>query len=102
MRAKSTWTTPIVADSRYTNLISNGNIKSPGIPYDKTRDIITYQNDHPMPPYLFFLGVGTWDPFTRTLEYPDGQTVRLELLAPKGADPANTAAALDILADSIL
>ncbi|MDE2519654.1 MAG: M1 family metallopeptidase [Methanocorpusculum sp.] len=102
MRAKSTWTTTIIADNRYTNLISNGNIKSPRAPYDKTRHNINYQNRHPKPPYLFFLGVGTWDTFTRTLEYPDGQTVRLELLAPKGADPANAAAALDILADSIL
>ncbi len=102
MRAKSTWTTTIIADNRYTNLISNGNIKTPRAPYDKNRDIITYQNDHPMPPYLFFLGVGTWDTFTRILEYPDGKTVRLELLVPQGTAPENAAASLEILADSIL
>ncbi|MDV0441665.1 M1 family metallopeptidase [Methanorbis furvi] len=102
MRAKSTWTTTIIADSRYTNLISNGDIKSPRTSHDATRDIITYQNNYPMPPYLFFLGVGTWDTFTRSLEYPDGKKIRLELLAEKGADPAGARAALDILADSIL
>ncbi|MDR3101657.1 MAG: hypothetical protein LBU24_00180 [Methanocalculaceae archaeon] len=99
MRAKSTWTTTIIADSRYTSIISNGNIKSPRTHCDKTRDTITYQNDRPMPPYLFFLGVGNWRTFTRTLEYPDDKKIRLELLAPKDADPQ---AALDILADSIL
>ena len=102
MRAKSTWTTTIIADNRYTNLIASGNVKTPRTPYDKTRDIITYHNDHPMPPYLFFLGVGTWDTFTRTLEYPDGKIIRLELLAPPGTAAGNAAAALDILADSIL
>ena len=102
MRAKCTWITRIIADRRYTNLISNGNIASERTRFDETRDTITYRNDEPMPPYLFFLGVGTWDTFTRNFIYPDGKKVRLELLAPKGSDESNAKTALEILADSIL
>lgn len=102
MRAKCTWTTTIIADSRYTNLISNGNVIRERMRYDERRDTITYQNNEPMPPYLFFLGVGTWDTFSRDFLYPDGKTVRLELLGPKGSDPVSAKTALDIMADCIL
>ncbi len=102
MRAKCTWTTTIVADRRYTNLISNGNVLRPRTPVDEHRDSITYENDQPMPPYLFFLGVGTWDTYSRVFEYPDGKQVRLELLVLPGSDASSAAAALNILADSIL
>ncbi len=50
MRAKCTRTTTIIADSRYTNLISNGNVIRERMQYDETRHTITYQNDEPMPP----------------------------------------------------
>ena len=102
MRAKCTWTTTIIADSRYTNLISNGNVIRERMRYDELRDTITYQNNEPMPPYLFFLGVGTWDTFSRDFLYPGGKNVRLELLGPKGSDPASAKTALDIMADCIL
>lgn len=102
MRAKCTWTTTIIADSRYTNLISNGNVIRERMRYDETRDTITYQNNEPMPPYLFFLGVGTWDTFSRDFIYPDGKTVRLGLLAPKDSDPSSAKNALGIMADCIL
>ncbi|HJJ42666.1 MAG TPA: M1 family metallopeptidase [Methanocorpusculum sp.] len=102
MRAKSTWTTTIIADSRYTNLISNGNVVRERMRYDDMRDTITYQNNEPMPPYLFFLGVGTWDTFARNFTYPDGKKVRLELLGSKGSDPSSAKIALNILADGIL
>ena len=49
MRAKCTWITRIIADTRYTNLISNGNIASERTRFDETRDTITYRNDEPMP-----------------------------------------------------
>ncbi len=102
MRAKCTWTATIIADRKYTNLITNGNILRQRTRYDAERDTITYQNQEPMPPYLFFLGAGTWDTFSRDFMYPDGRTVRLELLALPGSDPKNAYAALDILADAIL
>ena len=102
MRAKCTWTTTIIADSRYSNLISNGNVSRERTRFDSTRDTITYQNNEPMPPYLFFLGVGTWDTFSREFCYPNGKTVRLELLALPGADTADAETAVDIMADAIL
>lgn len=102
MRTKCTWKTTIIADSRYTNLISNGNISIPRTKYDRTRDSITYENKEPMPPYLFFIGVGTWDTFSRDFVYPDGKTVRLELLALPGSNPENAGTAVDIMADAIL
>ena len=102
MRAKCTWTTTIIADSRFSNLISNGNVSRPRTRYDNSRDTITYQNDEPMPPYLFFLGVGTWDTFTRDFCYPDGKHVRLELLTLPGSNAKDAGIALDIMADAIL
>lgn len=102
MRTKCTWETTIIADNRYTNLISNGNVLRPRTRYDETRDTITYVNKEKMPPYLFFLGAGTWDTFTRTFIYPDGKTVTLELMTPRGADKTNAEKALDIMSDAIL
>ena len=102
MRAKCTWTTTIIADSRYSNLISNGNVSRNRTRFDSSRDTITYQNDEPMPPYLFFLGVGTWDTFAKEFRYPDGKAVRLELLALPGANREDAETAVEIMADSIL
>jgi len=102
MRAKCTWTTTIIADSRYSNFISNGNVSRERTRYDAARDTITYQNTEPMPPYLFFLGVGTWDTFTRDFCYPNGKNVRLELLTLPGSDETDAGTALDIMADAIL
>ncbi|MDD1653686.1 MAG: DUF3458 domain-containing protein, partial [Methanomicrobiales archaeon] len=88
MTAKCTYLTTIIADRRYSHLISNGDVAEERQPFDDTRDRIVYANTvTPMAPYLFFLGAGTWDVFRREFEYPDGRTFHLELLAPKGAEP---------------
>lgn len=104
MRAKCTWTTTIIADNRYTNLITNGNVSRPRTRYDTKRDTITYENSEPMPPYLFFLGVGTWETVSSDFIYPDGRVVRLELLAlpNDNAKSEDKDMALDIMADAIL
>ena len=102
MRAKCTWRTTIIADARYTNLISNGDIALARTRYEAGRDVITYVNNEKMPPYLFFLGVGTWDTFARRFIYPDGKEVMLELMLAKGADALNAEKALDIMSDAIL
>ena len=103
MAAKCTYTTTIIADNRYTNLITNGDITVPRHPVTDGRDSITYDNSiTPMAPYLFFLGVGTYATFPRLFEYPDGTTFTLELLGPPATDPALAEKSLDILADSIL
>ncbi|MDE4907204.1 M1 family metallopeptidase [Methanogenium marinum] len=102
MTAKCTYTTTIIADNRYTNLISNGDITISRHPVADGRDSITYDNSvTPMAPYLFFLGVGTYETFTRPFEYPDGTAFTLELLGPPGTDAALAENALEILADSI-
>ncbi|KAF1077915.1 M1 family metallopeptidase [Methanogenium sp. MK-MG] len=103
MTAKCTYTTTIIADNRYTTLISNGDITIPRHPVADGRDSITYDNSvTPMAPYLFFLGVGTYETFARPFEYPDGSAFTLELLGPPGTDAALAENALEILADSIL
>ncbi len=104
MTAKCTYTTTIIADKRYTNLITNGDITiPPRHPVTDDRDSITYDNSvTPMAPYLFFLGVGTYETFAHPFEYPDGTSFTLELLGPPGTDAALAENALEILADSIL
>uniref|UniRef100_M4BYP4 Uncharacterized protein n=1 Tax=Hyaloperonospora arabidopsidis (strain Emoy2) TaxID=559515 RepID=M4BYP4_HYAAE len=56
-----------------------------------------------MAPYLFFLGVGTYETFRRTLEFPDGDTTLLEILAfPGYFEAADAKAAVKMLHDSVL
>jgi aminopeptidase N len=103
MTAKCTYTTTIIADERYTHLITNGDVVSPREPAGAGRVRITYGNTvTPMAPYLFFLGCGTYAAFSRECEYPDEHRFMLELLVPPGADPASAGAALDILHDAVL
>jgi aminopeptidase N len=112
MTAKCTYTTTIVANSRYTNVISNGNV-APEF-HDNTgavkrkeigngRSMLRYNNHiTPMAPYLFFLGVGTYATFQREFEYPNGKTFMLELLAPLHADKEAAMHALEILSHGIM
>ncbi|UUX92569.1 M1 family metallopeptidase [Methanoplanus endosymbiosus] len=103
MTAKCTYTTKIKADGRYTNLISNGDISVPRHDIGNGRVSITYSNEiTPMAPYLFFLGAGTYDTFTRESEYPDGKIFSLELLVPPGSSRSEAESALEILADGIM
>ncbi len=103
MTAKCTYTTTIIADERYTNLLSNGDVSIPRHPAGPGRVSITYDNTlTPMAPYLFFLCVGTYDTFTREFEYPDGHRFGLELLVPPGSDPGVAHYALEVLAVAIL
>ncbi len=91
-RAKCTMTTTIEADAVYTHLISNGNISRSANPEgrpvpklgDPTRQVITYENEIPMPPYLFLACAGTWDMLADHVTYPSGKVVRLEYLVPPG------------------
>ncbi len=92
-RAKCTMTTTIEADSRYTHLISNGNISRSSNPEgrpvpkpgDPARQIITFENMIPMAPYLFIVCAGTWDTLTNEVTYESGRRVRLEYLVPPGS-----------------
>ncbi|MDD1674619.1 MAG: M1 family metallopeptidase, partial [Methanomicrobiales archaeon] len=103
MTAKCTYSTTIIADGRYTHLISNGDIIEPLHPIGNGRQRIRYENvKTPMAPYLFLLAAGTYAPFGRTFEYPDGREFRLELLVPPGSDPDAAAIALDVLYDAVL
>lgn len=112
MTAKCTYTTTILADSRYTNMISNGNAApefrdANGIPTKKdmgnSRSMICYYNHTtPMAPYLFFIGVGTYATFRMEFEYPNGKTFLLELLALPDADKAAAERALEILYHGVM
>jgi aminopeptidase N len=103
MTAKCTYTTTIIADERYTRLLSNGDVSVPRTPVGDGRVSITYDNSvTPMAPYLFFLGVGSWETFSREFEYPDGRKCQLELVVPPGSDPEVANFALKTMADAIL
>jgi aminopeptidase N len=108
-RSKCTMTTTIEADSRYSHLITNGNIRRKTNPKgrpvlkpgDNSRQIITYENDIPMSPYLFLVAVGTWDLLQDEVKYRNGKSVNLEYLVPPGR--ANDARIpMEILKKSIL
>jgi aminopeptidase N len=109
MTAKCTYRTVIRADSRYTNLITNGDIAVPRKTVSSdpvsglSRDEIVYENmKTPMAPYLFFLGAGTYDTYTREFEYPDDSCFDLELLIPPGSDKNYAEQSLDILQDAAM
>jgi aminopeptidase N len=103
MAAKCTYKTTIIADSRYTNLITNGDVVVERHTVKPGRDKIVYDNTvTPMATYLFFLGVGTYDTFRREFEYPDGGTFMLELLVPPGSNPGCAEDALHILHDGVM
>ncbi len=112
MTAKCTYTTTIVADSRYTNVISNGDVapeyhSKEGVVQRKDvghgRSMLCYYNHTtPMAPYLFFLGVGTYSTFKKEFEYPHGKTFMIELLTPLNADGEAAQHALEILSHGIM
>jgi aminopeptidase N len=107
--AKCTMRTTIEADSRYTHLISNGNVcrdtnpsgKPEPKPGDPSRQVVTYVNDVPMAPYLFLVCVGTWDVLEDAVTYPSGKTVCLEYLVPPGR-VEGARVPMQILRDSVL
>jgi aminopeptidase N len=103
MTAKCTYTTTIIADARYTHLITNGDMAVPRQPAGDGRVSVTYENRiTPMAPYLFFLGCGTYAAFSRECEYPGGHRCSLELLVPPHSDPEMAGRALDMLHDAVL
>ena len=112
MTAKCTYTTTIVADSHYTNVISNGDVAAEyhskeGVVQRKDvghgRSMLCYYNHTtPMAPYLFFLGVGTYSTFKKEFEYPHGKTFMIELLTPLNADAEAAQHALEILSHGIM
>ena len=97
MNAKATYKTKIIADARYTHLISNGNIAEQK--KENGKMIITYINKKvPMAPYLFFLGVGTWKETNKELEYANGKKFTLQMLTLENATTDATKKALNLLA----
>ncbi|AKB84668.1 M1 family metallopeptidase [Methanococcoides methylutens] len=103
MTAKCTYRTTIIADERYTNLITNGDVVEEKHSVGNGRAKIVYDNSvTPMATYLFFLGVGTYRTFTREFEYPDGHTFNLELLVPPESDAYPAEKALDVIYDSVM
>ena len=103
MMAKCTYTTTIIADERYTNLITNGDIVEERHSVGGGRDRIKYANViTPMAPYLFFLGVGTYSTFEREVEYPDGHKFMLELLVPPESITEIAEKALDVLHNCVI
>ncbi|MDD2439134.1 MAG: M1 family metallopeptidase [Methanosarcinaceae archaeon] len=103
MCAKCSYKTTIIADENYTNLITNGDVVKERESLGNGRTKIVYENSiTPMAPYLFFLGVGTYETFKREFEYPDGETFRLELLVPPKSPAGPAEQALDILYDAVM
>lgn len=87
-RAKCTMKTTLIGDSRYTHMISNGDICKDSNPDGKpvvegNIQKITYVNDIPMAPYLFLACAGTWDMLEDSVEIK-GRKIKLEYLVPVG------------------
>lgn len=90
--AKCTWRTRLEGSSRYTHLISNGDVlrstNPDGTPVpladDPSRMAITFVNPIPMPPYLFIVAAGTWDVVSDMVTTDSGREIRLEYLVPPG------------------
>ncbi len=103
MAAKTTFTTKIIADSKYTHLISNGDVIVPRKELENGRSEIVYENKKvPMATYLFFLGVGNYDGYNKQLVYPDGKAIDLELLVFPGFDSGAAKKALDVLWHAVM
>jgi aminopeptidase N len=116
MTAKSFYTVRIVADKRYTHLITNGDLApgyvhpETGLPVykpvagDEKRVQVEYHNHITnMASYLFFLGAGTYETYRGEFEYCDGKTAIAELLVfPQLVEAVHAKTALKALIDSIL
>lgn len=103
MTAKCTYKTTIVADSSYTNMLTNGDVIKSIEDVGEGRSKIVYDNSvTPMATYLFFLGVGTYETYEREFMYPNGDKFELELLVPPGSDKKRAEIALSVLADAIM
>lgn len=100
MTAKCTYITKITADSRYTNIITNGDLKSKRTKDNRTT-VIYHNTITPMSTYLFFIGCGTYATFKRKLQYADGSTFMLELLVPPKSSKKIAQHALAVMHDSI-
>jgi aminopeptidase N len=108
-RAKCAMRTTLEADVAYTHLISNGDIdpaanpdlvpvRKPGEP---DRQIVTFNNPIPMPPYLFIACAGTWDVLRDKVIYDNGRVVNLEYLVPPG-ETGSVQIPMKILKKSVL
>ncbi len=103
MTAKCTYKTTIIADSRYTNMLTNGDVIQSISEVGDGRSKIVYDNSvTPMATYLFFLGVGTYDTFKKKFVYPNGDNFELELLVPPGSDEDRANVALEVLSDAVM
>lgn len=135
MSSKTFYTSTFIASTRYSNVVSNGDLapdfcnedmspkfstiektlstfeqdflNTPGTSASSDtdeRNVLRYFNHKVnMAPYLFFMGVGSYDVYKRQVEYPDGGTFMLELLCIPGVVEAQHAdASLSALHDSIL
>jgi aminopeptidase N len=112
--AKCTWRTTLEGDTRYTHMISNGDVDrqtNPDgtplpLPQNLDRSQITYINNVPMTPYLFIACAGTWESLAETVSFTatddlPASTVTLEYLVPPGRlDDARIP--LAILKDSVI
>ena len=81
MMAKCAYTTTIIADERYTNLITNGDVVEERHSIGGTRQnkICQYGNSDGL---IFSFRCWNVLNFKREFEYPDGHKFMLELLVP--------------------
>ena len=82
--AKCTFRTALEGDSRYTHMISNGDlVEKTDLGNGRVR--VVYEMRRPMAPYLFLACAGTWEVLADEVEYPDThRKVKLEYLVPPG------------------
>ena len=99
--AKALWRTTLEADARYTHLITNGDLVSDTLAADGKRRRVVYENNVPMPSYLFLVTAGTYDELADAVTLPSGKTLTLKYLVPPGrTDGARLP--MEILKDAVV
>eukprot|EP00520_Triparma_pacifica_P000850 CAMPEP_0118661866 /NCGR_PEP_ID=MMETSP0785-20121206/16516_1 /TAXON_ID=91992 /ORGANISM="Bolidomonas pacifica, Strain CCMP 1866" /LENGTH=991 /DNA_ID=CAMNT_0006555351 /DNA_START=61 /DNA_END=3032 /DNA_ORIENTATION=+ len=85
MNAKTFFTTRITCLKEYSNVLCNGDKVKEEIVEGGKMQCVTYTNHVVnMAPYLFFIGVGTYDTHVGEVEYPNGDCFNVELLCLPG------------------
>ena len=104
MNAKTFFTTRIKARVEYENVLCNGDMVKEELIEGGMKEVTYVNHVVNMAPYLFFIGVGTYDTHIGEVEYPNGDTFSVELLCLPGVveKEEDARAAVDALINSIV
>jgi aminopeptidase N len=104
MNAKTFFTTRITCLAEYENVLCNGDKVEEKDAGDGMQEVTYVNHVVNMAPYLFFIGVGTYDTHVGEVEYPNGDVFLVELLCLPGVveKEGDARAAVNSLVESIV